>query len=146
MAFEYPKTVFLCKVSLSDTKKSKTNIKNHFCKFLALIAQKNLWVGLYGLCRAEYIILDHFWITATYFDQNPWSNSFWTEYPKTSHCVVLHNSRAASTHHDYTLYTYMLSWSWSTYAQYLHHMFFRWLLWWHFSNHQIGKEVLKLIA
>ena len=40
MALEYPKTVFLCKVSPSDTKKSKTNIKNHFRKFLAFKAQK----------------------------------------------------------------------------------------------------------
>ena len=60
MALEYPKTVFLRKVSPSDTKKSKRNIKSHFQKVLAFKAQNFLRVGLFGLCSAEYVILDHF--------------------------------------------------------------------------------------
>jgi len=41
MGLEYPKMVFSSEVGPSDTKKSKTNIKNHFRKFLAFKAQKD---------------------------------------------------------------------------------------------------------
>ena len=41
MAFEYPKMAFSSKISPSDTKKFKINIKNQFCNYLAFKAQKN---------------------------------------------------------------------------------------------------------
>ena len=85
-AFKYPKMAFSSKLSSSGTKKSKINIKNHFWKCLAFKAQKKLCLGLFGLYRGEDVILGHFWIIITYFEQNQWSNSFWMKFPKTSHC------------------------------------------------------------
>ena len=85
-AFEYPIMAFSSKMSPSGTKKSKINIENDFCKCLAFKGQKKLCVGLFGLYRDDNVILDHFWIIATYFEQNPWSNSFWMKFPKTSYC------------------------------------------------------------
>ena len=40
-AFEYPIMVFSSEMSPSGTKKSKINIKNHFCKCLAFKGKKN---------------------------------------------------------------------------------------------------------
>ena len=87
-AFEYPIMAISSKISPSGTKKSKINIKNHFCKCLAFKGKKKYMLAFWAFVEVKMWFLDHFWIIATYFEQNSWSNNFWMKFPKTSHCVI----------------------------------------------------------